>query len=134
MHQYGTIFVASTLDQFNNPIAATVTWWSSDTNVGTIDQNGVFFALNKGISIISATSDTITGVALANVSSSTGAVTQTGTSLPGNITTAAWILGTAIVGAVILGKQRQPQYSDLVQVKPGEEGIRAKIKRLQQKK
>ena len=63
----GTIFVASTLDQFNNPISATVTWNSSDIDVGTINQNGVFLAISPGITTITATSDTISGVAIANV-------------------------------------------------------------------
>lgn len=63
----GTIFTASTLDQFNNPISVTIIWSSSNPTVGTISQNGVFQAISQGTTVITASSGGISGVALANV-------------------------------------------------------------------
>ena len=65
-----TVFTVVTLDQYGNPISTTVTWSSSDTNVGTIGQNGVFLAISPGTTIIRVTSDTISGLAIVNVTSS----------------------------------------------------------------
>lgn len=121
----GTVFVASTLDQFGDSIIAPVIWDSSNTNVGTIDQYGIFSALHTGKTIITATSGTIVGVALVNVVATLPG--QAG-GLLGNINTAALIVGMAMVGTVVLSK---PAQEIIVQ---GEEGIRAKLKRMQEKK
>ena len=94
-----TVFVASTLDQFGDSTATTVTWSSSDINVGTIDQNGIFSALNVGKTTITASSGNITGVALVDVVKTVPTVPTGG--ILGNINTAALILGTAVVGAVV---------------------------------
>jgi hypothetical protein len=119
----GTVFVASTLDQFGDSIIAPVIWDSSDTNVGTIDQYGIFSALHTGKTIITATSGTIVGVALVNVVTTLPG--QAG-GLLGNINQAALILGMAMVGTVILSKPAQE-----IQIVQSEEGVRAKLKRLQ---
>lgn len=99
----GTIFTASTLDQFSNPIVATVAWTSSNPTIGTINQYGVFFALHAGTTMITATSGGIVGVALANVitvTAPTGGLGSTGTAL---------IFGTALLGAVILSRPSKPE-------------------------
>jgi uncharacterized protein YjdB len=119
----GTVFVASTLDQFGDSIISPITWDSSDTNVGTIDQYGIFSALHTGKTIITATSGTIVGVALVNVVTTLPG--QAG-GLLGNINQAALILGMAMVGTVILSKPAQE-----IQIVQSEEGVRAKLKRLQ---
>ncbi len=55
-------FSAATLDQFGNPIAAAVSWTSSDPLVGTIDSaTGVFTPLKGGITTITATSGAVSG-------------------------------------------------------------------------
>lgn len=55
-------FTATTLDQFNNPIAATVTWTSSDISKATISAtSGLATALSPGTTTISATSGGISG-------------------------------------------------------------------------
>src|SRR3990172_1839805 len=48
-------FTASTLDQYGNPINATVTWSSSNETVGTVNGTGKFTALSNGTTIINAT-------------------------------------------------------------------------------
>lgn len=50
-------------DQYDNPIATTVIWSSIDTNVGTIDNNGMFTAKASGTTAITATSGSIIGTA-----------------------------------------------------------------------
>ena len=104
----GTVFVASTLDQFGNSIVAPVTWDSSNINVGTIDQNGVFTAMFPGITTIIATNEdeTISGIALVNVVKTLPG--QAAGGVFGNINNAALILGMAMVGAVIMAKPPQP--------------------------
>ena len=56
-------FMAKTFDQFNNKVSALVTWASSNTSVGTIDNNGKFTALSAGKTTITATNGTINGSA-----------------------------------------------------------------------
>ena len=60
-------FSSDTSDQFGDPIAVTVIWTSSDTNVGTIDSNGLFIAKAPGKTTITATSGAISGKATATV-------------------------------------------------------------------
>ncbi|VVB85508.1 3',5'-cyclic adenosine monophosphate phosphodiesterase CpdA [uncultured archaeon] len=55
-------------DQNGNDITARVTWNSSDSSVGTIDQNtGVFTALKAGGTVLTATSGSVSGSAIVNV-------------------------------------------------------------------
>jgi uncharacterized protein YjdB len=59
---------ATTLDQNGAPIAATVTWSSSNTAVGTIDvTTGMFTAVAVGTTTITATSGAVTGTTLVTV-------------------------------------------------------------------
>lgn len=104
----GTIFTASALDQFNNPISATIIWTSSNPEVGTISQNGVFQALSQGTTIITASSGTISGVAIANVTPSV-VTPPTQFGLLGNINTAALILGTAMIASVMMTRYQKLQ-------------------------
>ncbi len=60
-------FTATTLDQNNSPIDATVTWSSSNTTVGTVDAAGSFMALAPGTTTITATNGTISGTASVTV-------------------------------------------------------------------
>ncbi len=55
-------FTASPKDQFGNQISTSVKWSSSDTKVGTIDENtGLFTAKAKGTTTITATADNVSG-------------------------------------------------------------------------
>jgi uncharacterized repeat protein (TIGR01451 family) len=55
-------FTATAFDQNNQPIAnATFTWTSSDTNVATIDQNGLATGVGLGAVTITATTPDATG-------------------------------------------------------------------------
>ncbi len=99
------VFTASPLDQYGNSITANIIWASNNPAVGTIDQNGVFTALSAGSSVISATSGSVVGIAVANVITGTTPTGGIGTGLFGNINTAAYILGTAMVASVLLSKQ-----------------------------
>jgi hypothetical protein len=60
-------FTATTLDQNNSPIDATVTWSSSNTTVGTVDAAGSFIALAAGTTTIAATNGTVSGTASVTV-------------------------------------------------------------------
>lgn len=61
-------FTAATIDQFGNPIAAPVTFTSSNPAVGTINPTtGVFTAVGSGTAIITATSGAIIGTTIATV-------------------------------------------------------------------
>jgi uncharacterized protein YjdB len=60
-------FTATTLDQNNSPIDATVTWSSSNTTVGTVDTAGSFMALAAGNTTITATNGTVSGTASVTV-------------------------------------------------------------------
>lgn len=102
----GTVFVASTLDQFGNPFPATVTWSSNNVNVGTIDQYGVFSALHIGRTTIIATSGNVVGVALASVVKTLPG--QAAGGIFGSINQAALILGAAMIGTVLMAKPAQP--------------------------
>ncbi len=65
-------FVAIPKDILGNPIAANVTWNSSNNSVGTIDVNtGLFKAMANGTVTINATNGTVTGNATVNVASIT---------------------------------------------------------------
>lgn len=108
----GTIFTATTLDQFNNPITATITWNSSNPAVGTISQNGVFQAISRGTTVITASSGTISGVAIANVTPSViTPTTQFG--LFGNINSAAFILAGAMIASVMITKYQKVQIENI---------------------
>ncbi len=65
------LFMAKTLDQFNHKIAAIVTWASSNTTVGTIDNNGKFTALSAGTTTLTATNGTINASATITVKANT---------------------------------------------------------------
>jgi hypothetical protein len=56
-----TTFNATKLDQFGNPINASVTWNSSNTTVGNVNQEGLFTALANGTTILTATAGEISG-------------------------------------------------------------------------
>lgn len=56
-------FTATALDQFNNPIAATFTWTSSNLPIATIDANGLVTTSGAGTSTIKALSGGISGTA-----------------------------------------------------------------------
>ncbi|MFA6171534.1 MAG: Ig-like domain-containing protein [Patescibacteria group bacterium] len=62
-------FTASPLDQFGNPIAATLTWTSSNTTVGTVNGSGLFSALAAGPATVTATSGSVSGTAGVSVTS-----------------------------------------------------------------
>lgn len=104
-----SIFTASPKDQFGDPFPTTVTWNSSNTSIGTIGPStGIFTAIAQGSTIITATSGTVSGFAVANVTTGappTGGIAgdiTTGLNLLGkNMIWAAAVLGTAIVGAVV---------------------------------
>ncbi len=62
-------FTTVTLDQFSNSIAATVTWSSSNTAVGTIDSAGRFTAKAAGTTTITASSGSVSDTATVTVTS-----------------------------------------------------------------
>ena len=64
-------FTASPKDQFGNPIAAIVTWSSSNTSVGTITSSGLFTAIAPGMTAITATSGNVSGISIVTVTIST---------------------------------------------------------------
>ncbi len=99
------IFTASPKDQFGDPFPATVTWGSSNTNIGTIDSLiGIFTAISQGSTIITATSGTVSGISVANVTTVTPP-TQFG--ILGNINDAALILAGAMMASVMITKYQK---------------------------
>jgi hypothetical protein len=70
-------FNASALDQFGSPIAATISWSSSNNLVGTVGPTGLFSALATGTTTITATSGAISQTALATVNIPTAALAVT---------------------------------------------------------
>ncbi|VVB87949.1 Bacterial Ig-like domain (group 2) [uncultured archaeon] len=60
-------FTASPKDQYGNPIAAAITWTSSNVTVGTIDASGNFNALAAGSTTITAANGTVSGSASVTV-------------------------------------------------------------------
>ncbi len=60
-------FNATATDQNGNPMAATITWSSSNSTVGTVDSTGKFTALAAGIATVRASSGTVTGTAAVTV-------------------------------------------------------------------
>jgi tripartite motif-containing protein 71 len=61
-------FTAEPKDQYGNPFAATVTWKSDNTTVGTVDPGtGEFNALAAGTTMVNATNGSITGSAYLTV-------------------------------------------------------------------
>ena len=70
-------FTARGLDQFGNEITGlSFTWESSATNVATIDQNGLASGLAQGQSTIKATTQSVSGTALLNVTAPTLVVNE----------------------------------------------------------
>jgi len=62
-------FTATALDQFGNELPeVAVTWTSSNTTVGTIDESGIFTALAEGSATVTATAGGISGTATVTVS------------------------------------------------------------------
>ncbi len=101
------IFTASPKDQFGDPFPTAITWSSSNTGIGTIDPlTGIFTAISQGSTIITATSGTVSGIAVANVIPITiTPPTQFG--LLGNINTAAFILAGAMIASVMITKYQK---------------------------
>ncbi len=60
-------FMASPIDQYDQPIEAAISWTSSDQGVGTIDSNGIFTSIAPGKTIITAASGTLLGTAIMTV-------------------------------------------------------------------
>jgi hypothetical protein len=60
-------FVATPKDQNGNPIAATITWTSSNSTVGTINAAGTFTALAAGTTTVKAANGTVNGTATITV-------------------------------------------------------------------
>ena len=61
-------FTATGKDQYGNTfVTGSIAWESINITVGTINEYGVFTALNAGTTTISATSDSVTGTASASV-------------------------------------------------------------------
>jgi hypothetical protein len=101
------IFVASPKDQFGDPFPTAVTWSSSNPSIGTIGSStGIFTAITQGSTIITVTSGTVSGVAVANVTTGVQPPIQGGI-LGGNMEIAALILGTAMIGAVMVYKNKE---------------------------
>lgn len=99
------IFAASPKDQFGDPFSTTMVWNSSNTGVGTINSSGIFTAVAQGSTIITATSGTVSGVAVVNVTSGAAQPpTQAGV-LGGSLETAALILGLSAFATVLVYKQ-----------------------------
>lgn len=94
-------FTATCKDQNNNTmICPSLTWESSDTNVGIIDPNtGIFLALGEGTTVITATSETVSGIAIANV---TLEVVEAGILSFGNVEKAALLIGLALLSATLI--------------------------------
>ncbi|VVB96495.1 Concanavalin A-like lectin/glucanases superfamily protein [uncultured archaeon] len=101
-------FIASPKDQFGNPVAATVTWTSSNISVGTITSGGLFTAISAGTTTITAASGVINGTAATTVitqlpglvafwnfndGSGTIASDTSGNGNTGTITSATWTTG-----------------------------------------
>lgn len=61
-------FTAAPLDQFGDPIAAVVTWTSSNPLLGSIDANGLLTGLIAGDITITAASGAISGTSLVSIS------------------------------------------------------------------
>ena len=71
-------FIAAPKDQNGNAITASITWSSSNQNVGTINANkGVFTAITAGTTTITATSGSVYGTATATVTTVTPTITPT---------------------------------------------------------
>lgn len=64
------IFTITPKDQFSNTMSAIVTWTSSNSSVGVIDNNGLFTAKASGTTIITAANGTISGNAAVTVTES----------------------------------------------------------------
>ncbi|MCE8426347.1 MAG: Ig-like domain-containing protein, partial [Candidatus Methanoperedens sp.] len=60
-------FTAAPKDQNGNSIAATITWASSNTTVGTISATGVLTAVSAGTTTVTASSGTVNGTASVTV-------------------------------------------------------------------
>lgn len=70
-------FTARGLDQFGNEIAGLAfSWESSSTSVATIDENGLATAIAEGQSTIKATTQSVKGTALLNVTAPTLVVNE----------------------------------------------------------
>ncbi|HYX28378.1 MAG TPA: Calx-beta domain-containing protein [Pyrinomonadaceae bacterium] len=70
-------FTAKGIDQFGNEITGfTFAWDSSNTNVATIDQNGLATGLSQGQSTIKATTQNVSGNAVLNVTAPTLVVNE----------------------------------------------------------
>jgi alpha-tubulin suppressor-like RCC1 family protein len=63
-------FTATLFDLHDQPMSGTVTWASDDTNVATIDGNGLATAVDVGTTVITATAEHITGSATLTVAGS----------------------------------------------------------------
>ncbi|MCZ7400787.1 MAG: Ig-like domain-containing protein [Candidatus Methanoperedens sp.] len=61
------VFTAAPKDQNGNPIAATITWTSSNLTVGNVDASGNFTALAVGTTTIKAANGTVNGTASVTV-------------------------------------------------------------------
>jgi hypothetical protein len=69
-------FTATTLDQNNAPIGATLSWSSSNTSVGTINSAGLFTAVAAGTTTITVTATNGTVTKTASTTATVTALTQ----------------------------------------------------------
>ena len=60
-------FYATPQDQYGNPVTADIIWESSNTTVGTINSQGMFSALSKGTTTITASNGSINDTATVTV-------------------------------------------------------------------
>ncbi len=89
-------FTATTLDQNNAPIGATLSWSSSNTTVGTINSAGLFTAVTAGTTTITvtATNGTVT---------KTASTTATVTVPPTGTATVTFVITDSRTGKPIYG-------------------------------
>jgi len=119
------IFTATPKDQNGNAIAATVTWSSSNTSVGTISSStGVFTALKAGTTTITATSGSVSGTATVTVQQlTTGlvvSISNTTATTNSNITQAIMIKNANNLAAATIWLTYDPNVVNVLSVSAGD--------------